>query len=94
MTIDDLALVQKEVWTGRTKWYNIGLELGLSPETLDAIELRERGDPDVCLRATLKQWLRKPECYPSWERLAESLGASPVGLGDLADRIKKNHCSN
>ena len=94
LTIDDIALVQKEIWDGRSKWCNLGLELGLSVGTLDAIKLREQGDPENCLRESLKEWLRNPECPSSWNRLAESLRAPTVGLGDLADHVVEKYCSN
>ena len=86
--VDDLASVQRVVWEGRAKWDFIGLELGLSPGTLDATKLANQGDPDRCLMETLKKWLSSPELHPSWSRLAEALRSPTVGMGDLADKIK------
>ena len=53
LTLDDLASVQQSVWEGRSKWYNIGLELGLTPGDLDAIDHDHRS-ADKCFTATLK----------------------------------------
>ena len=39
LTEADLADVQRALWDGRAKWYNLGLELGLIAGTLDAIQL-------------------------------------------------------
>ena len=84
--MDDLVSVQRAVWEGRAKWYNIGLELSLKPGTLDSIKLANQGDPDYCLTPTLKKWLRKAE-HPSWSDLVSALKAPPVGLGCLAEQI-------
>ena len=87
LTEDDLASVQRTVWDGRAKWYNIGLELGLTPGTLDAIQLANQCDPDRCFTATLKTWLRSGDLHPSWSGLARSLRAPPVGLESLAEQL-------
>ena len=92
--MDDLASVQRAVWEGRAKWYNIGLELGLTAGTLDSIKLANQGDPDHCIRETLKNWLGKNDLHPSWSDLARSLRAPPVGLEQLAKELLKSNPSN
>ena len=87
LTEDDLASVQRAVWEGRAKWYNIGLQLGLTPGTLDAIQKTNHYDTDRCFTATLKTWLRSADLHPSWSGLARSLRAPPVGWGDLAEKL-------
>ena len=86
LTENNLALVQDAVWEGRARWYNLGLKLGLTAGTLDAINLANQCDPNRCFTATLKEWLRTCE-RPSWSSLARSLRARTVGLGELADQI-------
>ena len=39
------------------QWYNLGLQLGISCFTLDAIETDQRG-VQICLREMLKAWLK------------------------------------
>ena len=85
--MDDLASVQRAVWEGRASWYNLGVQLGLDPGTLDAIELDKRGNPGHCLTETLKKWLCSPGLHPSWSSLARSLRALPVGREDLAEKL-------
>ena len=87
LTVDDLASVRRAVWDGRAKWYDIGLELGLTAGTLDTIQLDHPHDTNYCFRATLKEWLSRADLHPSWSSLASSLKAPPVGLGHLAERI-------
>jgi hypothetical protein len=84
--VDDLALVQRAVWEGCAKWYNIGLELGLKAGTLDSIKLANQGDPNYCITPTLKEWLMKA-AHPSWSDLASALKAPPVDMGYLAEQI-------
>ena len=89
LTTYELAKVQRAVWEGRAKWYNIGLELGLTAGTLDAIQLTNKHIVDECFRAMLKEWLimRKTELLPTWSRLAKALRAPPVGLEQLAEQL-------
>ena len=87
LTVDDLASVQRSVWEGCAKWYNIGLELGLKPGTLDSIRKTNYNDTGQCFTATLKEWLHRPELDPSLSSLARSLRAAPVGLGHLAEQL-------
>ena len=85
--MDDLASVQRAVWEGRAKWYNIGLELGLTAGTLDSIRLANQSNPDYCFTEILKIWLRNHDLHPSWSSLASSLSAPPVGLEYLAEHL-------
>ena len=94
LTVEDLASVQRTVWEGRVKWYNIGLELGLTAGTPDAIQQTNQCNTDICFRATLKEWLSRADLQPSWSGLARSLRAPPVGLGHLAEQLNSKHYSN
>ena len=85
--MDDLASVQRAVWEGRARWYNLGLELGLDPGTLDSIQQTNHHVTDDCFRATLKKWLCSPDLHPSWSSLARSLRAPPVGLRHLTEKL-------
>ena len=87
LTEADLADVQRALWDGRAKWYNLGLELGLIAGTLDAIQLTNANNVDNCFRSMLKEWLRKTELVPTWSSLARALREQPVGLGELAQRL-------
>ena len=75
------------MWEGRAKWFNIGLQLGISQGTLDAIKLDNQGDPGRCFTDTLVEWLKSFDLCPSWSGLARSLRAPPVGLEHLADQL-------
>ena len=92
--MDNLVSVQRAVWEGRAEWYNIGLELGLTAGTLDAIKQTNHHDADNCFRATLKKWLSRGDLCPSWSTLAASLRAPPVGLEYLAEQLMIDKHSN
>ena len=94
LTVDDLASVRRAVWDGRAKWYDIGLELGLTAGTLDAIQQTNHDHTDHSFRATLKEWLSRADLQPSWSSLAAVLRAPPVGLGHLAEQLRANIDAN
>ena len=87
LQIKDLRIVQKAVWDARSKWYDVGVELLISPDTLDAIKENERYNCDACFREMLKEWLRRPEPRPTWAELTEALKSPVIGYGHLADKL-------
>ena len=87
LEINDLRAVQRAVWDARSKWYDVGVELLVSPDTLDVIEEDKRGVCDTCFREMLKEWLRRPKPRPTWVELAEALRAPTIGYGHLADKL-------
>ena len=83
-----LRKVQRILWEARTQWYNLGLELDITPDSLDSIELANSGKPDRCFRAMLTKWLREHQ-RPTWSALAEAVRSPSVGLSHLAEEIQK-----
>ena len=84
--LSDLRRVQNTLWDARTQWYNLGLDLDISPDSLDSIELANAGNPERCFRAMLTKWLREYH-RPTWSALAEALKSPSVGLSHLAEEI-------
>ena len=74
------------------KWYNIGLGLHISPDTLDAIKENERGICEGCFREMLKNWLRS-NAKPTWTELVEVLRSPSVGYEQLSEQFS-NHLSS
>ena len=87
LSIADLRTVLVAVWEARVKWYNIGLELGTSSDTLDSIKIKCREDPDECVTAMIKEWLNNGKPPPSWTALAEALRSPMVGCAHLAEQF-------
>ena len=68
LELSDLVLALKDV--AGTQWYDLGLQLRLSPSTLDTIAAHHNSDDHK--RMMLRKWLQSdPEA--SWERLAAAL---------------------
>jgi hypothetical protein len=87
LSINDLRDVLRAVWEARVKWFNIGLELGVSPGTLNAIKKNNSQDPDNCLTAMLEYWLNNGEPKPSWAAVANALKSPIVGYAQLAEEL-------
>jgi uncharacterized protein (DUF1800 family) len=69
LELREVVLALKDV--AGTQWYDIGLQLRLSPSILDTIAA-DHQTADDCKRMMLRKWLQSdPEA--SWERLAAAL---------------------
>ena len=90
LSVDDLRVVMKELNAVRAKWNNIGVQLGVSVGTLDAI--REKySDPSDCLRETLTAWL-KSSIPNEWMNVVDALNV--VGEAKLAAELEHKYCSS
>ena len=90
---DDLGDVLESVWEARAKWYNIGLKLGVSVGTLDSINKAANQNPDNCLTAVIKDWLKNGKPKPSWAAVAKALKSPMVGYGHLAEQLPQQNTS-
>ena len=69
LELRDVVVALKDV--AGTQWYDLGLQLRLSPSTLDTIA-SDHQTADDCKRMMLRKWLQSdPEA--SWEKLAAAL---------------------
>ena len=85
---DNLKDVQDLVWDVRTKWDDLGLELGIKISDLEMIEKNCNKDVNSCFKKMLLMWLRMVDPFPSWEGLVSALGKSSVGRKDIAEKIR------
>ena len=85
----DLRVVFKELFQVRAKWRRLGLELDLTPGTLDSIELRH-SDPADQLERVLLEWFKKGSA--TWRQLVEALWSTPVGEVKLARDLEEKYC--
>ena len=75
------------------KWFDLGLTVGLLLQTLETIELDNRGNPQLCLRACLSKWLARVDNVsrvgqPTFEALGEAL--CRIGLEDVSEKVLKS----
>ncbi len=86
LSSQNLVEVLQLLYSARTKWYNIGLVLGLNPHDLNSI----RGEDDECLRRVLEMWLQMSESLqPTWQSLLEALRSEIVRHEHTAQEIEK-----
>ena len=87
LEIGDLRTIQNKTWSARWKWYHTGIELDISVDTLEAINLNNHGNCDRCYTAMLTEWLRTASPRPTWSTLAEALRSPPVNMRNLAAQL-------
>ena len=93
LSIDNFGDVLESVWEARSKWYNIGLKLGISASTLDSIGKATNQNPDDCLTAMIKDWLRNGKPKPTWAAVAKALKSPMVGYEYLAEQLLQQNTS-
>ena len=81
----------EELYSARTKWYNIGLGLHMNSTDLDAIKVKHRDDPDECFRELLSTWLKQRNT--TWDDLVKALKSPTVGFEELSETVQKRHLS-
>ncbi len=88
---DDLLVVLTELHAVCSKWYYIGLALGLTADTLDAMKGPHKEHVD-CLTDMVKKWLNtSPD--PSWQSLIQALRSPIVGKEPLARHLENKFCT-
>ena len=89
---DDLCDVLNAIFTGRDKWYHIGLQLKIPFQTLNVIRREHRDNATDCLTEMLQKWLTSTSPPPTWSGLVQALSSAPVGEKRLAEDIRRQHC--
>lgn len=86
LTDKDLRSALNTTWSAKCQWYNIGLNLGIDPSTLDIIRLEEGDKAKDCLTRVLLCWLRSAG-EKSWAVLQEAVRDFKVGYVSVAEDI-------
>ena len=89
LTIAKLKSVRNKIWEARSKWQNIGIELDLKKNDLDAINATNGSDTDACFREMLSLWLKQTKSLPTWSKMIRALKRPAVGFQRLAEDIEK-----
>ena len=82
-----LAELQESVRT--TKWYNLGIQLGLEYNDLEEIAIQNGRDVDDCRRAMFGLWLRTSS-KPSRRQLLYALRTKSVAEMYIADEYERS----
>ena len=89
-----VAILKRHGYSG-TNYYDLGLNLGLLPSTLDVIKENNKGDVNAGLRECLKAWLQQANVVksvgvPSYYSLIQALrGIEQIAVADGIDRESK-----
>lgn len=86
---NDLVTVRGALLPAAIKWYDIGLELLIPPDTLDTIQSDKNDKSSLCLREMLKICLDKK---PTWKMLIDALRTPAVNDQSLADDLTQKYC--
>lgn len=81
----------EELNSVRAKWYDIGMQLGVSIGSLDGIK-KQYNDPSDCLRETLKIWLETNPSPTVWSNIVNALSSNTVGKARLAAYLEHKFC--
>ena len=84
LSTSNLSQIQRILWSGRKRWQNIGLQLGMCMDDLETIQLDNPLHTDDCFTKMLSEWLRRTVPKPTLEALISALQSPPVGLEHLA----------
>ena len=89
---DSLRTILDSISTLTAGWFNLGVALGLSYDTLKIIESNYRGDACRCLTEMVMAWLQmKDNPQPSWQSLASALSSPSINKIEIANMIASEH---
>ena len=88
--MDDLGQVLEELQDVCDRWYRLGLQLKVRPETLDRIKA-QFSDSTHLLLEMLKTWLTTAD-NTSWKTLTDALKSRSVSEYGKADYLESNYC--
>ena len=71
-----------------TKWRFVGIELGLQPDQLNAIEVQQNGILALCFSAVFHKWECETSPPYSWSTIIAALEAPQVSAKHLAKALK------
>ena len=93
LTEKDLPEIVNELFGARSKWYFIGLQLGLEASTLDSIRKDYRESTDNCFCQVIIVWLKSSShATKTWSTLADVLKRQCIGFEELAAKIEEKFC--
>lgn len=85
----DLKTVQDALQGAATKWYPLGLQLGLGSNALHAVELETDKDQSHYLNEMLRLWMEREDPRPSWRAVIEALKKNDGT--ELANRLQEKY---
>ena len=72
----------------RSKWDDLGLQLGILITDIDAVRRECRGNVEECFKKLLSMWLKRADPKPTWKALINALKSKIVGFESLAEKLE------
>ena len=94
LSLSDLKTVRDALYEARSKWEDIGIELGLGKNDTDAIKREKSNNVGDCFREMLSTYLKRDNPEPSWSSIIAALRARAVGESQLAQDLVQSCCSS
>ena len=82
-----LRKIRSKCWEARTKWLDIGLELNLAIDDLNALQLKYSSDAGKCFTAMLNLWLNSNK-QPTLTALIAALREKTVNRYAVAEELE------
>ena len=86
LSLSDLKVVREALYQERSKWDDIGIELGISKNDIDAIRKEKLGDTGECLTELISYYLKEDNA--SWSNIILALRAQSINNNDLAQKLE------
>ena len=93
LTSNDIRTVYRSLWDTRSKWYDIGIELKISIDELDAIHSENGDNIGDCLRSVIQNYLSNPSRTKSWSEIICTLRSPIIGYAFLANVLESKFLS-
>ena len=72
-----------------TKWFEMGLQLGVNPKELTTIQHDAKNSKEACIMMFM-EWLGNTN-NPSWQKVLDALCARSVRESTLAKNLRRSH---
>ena len=89
LTEDDLPKLQCLLHCVRSKWYHIGIQLGIAHGDLDVFKQEAMGDCSDCLSKSLTAWLLGVDPAPTVKALEKALSSESVRETRLVKNVRQ-----
>jgi len=86
MLSDIASIVEMVIPFMSTKWFNMGLQLGVDINDLNRIQYDTQHCMTAC-RNMFAEWLKSTQTEKTWKKLVEALCSQSVGEFTLAKKI-------
>ena len=91
LSFTDLGIIHGAVVDAQEKWYQIGLQLGVDPSSLNSIRTdRHSNSEKLC--ETVEVWLKTAPGKPTWHDIVVALRSRAVGESRIAADVEAKFC--